>query len=172
MSSGQDRSRAQRGRHLAAALAAICLAGSLGPASAALAAEGGQCLTARMSAAELAGKVVAWHDFIGAGAQPYDDNGHGTHVAGTIAGSAALGSPIGVAPDAQLVVAKALDAEGVAPGSALLAAAQWITDPDGNPATADFPSIVNNSWYSADANNTWFRPMVQAWVAMGIVPVF
>src|SRR5262249_57770256 len=114
----------------------------------------------------------AWHDFIAGGPEPYDDNGHGTHVAGTIAGSAALGSPGGGAPGAQLVVAKALDAQGVAPGSALLAAAQWMTDPDGNPATADYPSIVNNSWYSSDANNTWFRPMVQAWVALGIVPVF
>ena len=47
-----------------------------------------------------------------------------------------------------------------------------MTDPDGNPATADFPTVINNSWTAAGADNEWFRPMVQAWVAMGIAPVF
>ena len=56
--------------------------------------------------------------------------------------------------------------------SALLAAAQWMTDPDGNPATADYPTVINNSWASPDANETWFRPLVQNWLALGIVPVF
>ena len=32
------------------------------------------------------GKVIAWHDWVQNRADPYDDNGHGTHVAGTIGG--------------------------------------------------------------------------------------
>ena len=32
-----------------------------------------------------------------------------------------------------------MNAGGVGAGSNLLAAAQWMTDPDGNPATADYP---------------------------------
>lgn len=122
--------------------------------------------------AELAGKVVAWRDFVNGAPNPYDDNGHGTHTAGTIAGGSAGGGPIGVAPGARLVVAKAMGANGAGPGSALLAAAEWMTDPDGNPATADHPSVINNSWSSSSANDTWFRPMVRRWRELGIVPVF
>jgi subtilisin family serine protease len=121
---------------------------------------------------DLSGKVVAWRDFVSGGAAPYDDNGHGTHTAGTIAGGNARGAAIGVAPDARLVVARAMGANGVGPGSALLAAAEWMTDPDGNPATADQPSVINNSWSAPNANDTWFRPMIQRWLELGIVPVF
>ena len=86
--------------------------------------------------------------------------------------AAPRGAPIGVAPGAQAIVAKAMGANGTAQGSDLLAAAQWMTDPDGDPATADYPTVINNSWSAPGADNEWFRPMVQTWVAMGIVPVF
>lgn len=121
---------------------------------------------------DLAGKVVAWHDFVGSGAAPYDDNGHGTHTAGTMVGGRAGGAPIGVAPDARLVVAKAIGANGSGSGSALLAAAEWMTNPDGDPATPDQPAVINNSWSAPNANDTWFRPMVRRWLELGIVPVF
>ena len=98
--------------------------------------------------ADLAGKIAAWHDFVNGRATPYDDGAHGTHVAGTLVGGAAGGGAIGVAPGATLVVAKALDATGVGNGSALIAAAQWMMDPDGNPATADYPTVISNSWVS------------------------
>ena len=121
---------------------------------------------------ELAGKVVAWRDFVGSSPTPVNDNGHGTHTAGTIAGGSAGGGPIGVAPESRLIVAKAMGANGVGAGSALLAAAEWMTDPDGNPATADQPGIVSNSWSASSANDTWFRPMIRRWLELGIVPVF
>ena len=121
---------------------------------------------------DLAGKVVAWRDFVGSSPTPVDDNGHGTHTAGTIAGGSAGGGPIGVAPESRLIVAKAMGANGVGAGSALLAAAEWMTDPDGDPATADQPGIVSNSWSASSANDTWFRPMIRRWLELGIVPVF
>ncbi|MEW6581665.1 MAG: S8 family serine peptidase [Actinomycetota bacterium] len=121
---------------------------------------------------DLTGKVVAWRDFVGGESAPYDDNGHGTHTVGTMVGGAAGGAPVGVAPGATVVVAKAMNANGNGNGSTLLAAAQWIADPDGNPATADQPAVVNNSWSASGANDPWFRPMVQKWLALGIVPVF
>ena len=121
---------------------------------------------------DLVGKVAAWHDFVGNSPTPRDDNGHGTHTAGTIVGGSAGGAAIGVAPQARLVVAKAMNKNGSGSASALIAAAEWMTDPDGNPATADQPSVINNSWAAPGANDTWFRPMVKRWLELGIVPVF
>ena len=81
--------------------------------------------------------------------------------------------PVGVAPGAKLLVAKAIRGDGHGAGSDVLAAAQWLADPDDNPATADFPAVINNSWgQSADPNDLWFRPMLARWRALGIVPVF
>jgi subtilisin family serine protease len=121
---------------------------------------------------DLAGKIAAWKDFVNGRATPYDDAYHGTHVAGTLVGGAVGGGAIGVAPGATLVVAKALSGQGSGDGSLLIAAAQWMMDPDGNPATADYPTVISNSWVSPAATDTWFLPMVRAWRALGIVPVF
>jgi hypothetical protein len=87
-------------------------------------------------------------------------------------GAGAAGAPIGVAPGATVVVAKALGADGVGLGSDLLAAAEWMTDPDGNPRTNDFPAVVDNSWTGDDANDLWYQKVIQSWIALGIVPVF
>ena len=59
-------------------------------------------------------RIVHFADFIESRSTPYDDYGHGTHVAGIIAGSDANpdGGRRGVAPGADLIVLKALDASG------------------------------------------------------------
>ena len=122
---------------------------------------------------DLAGKVVAWRDFVNGRPTPYDDEGHGTHTIGTMVGGAAGGAPIGVAPGARVVVAKALDHNGAATISTLLAAAQWITDPDGIPSTADFPTVVNASWGTpAGPADDALLPLIRRWRELGIVPVF
>ena len=63
---------------------------------------------------DLGSRVVHFADFVNRQAQPYDDYGHGTHVAGIIAGtgSSANGGRRGIAPGAHLVVLKALDGTG------------------------------------------------------------
>ena len=67
---------------------------------------------------EFQGRVKAFYDFTNGQAKStsaFDDYGHGTHVAGTIAGSGALSvnkSYRGLAPNVQLVVLKVLDANG------------------------------------------------------------
>jgi subtilisin family serine protease len=121
---------------------------------------------------DLRGKVVAWRDFVSGRPEPYDDNGHGTHTVGTMVGGRAGGGAIGVAPDARVLVAKAIGAGGSGPGTALMSAAQWMADPDGDPATADQPVAVNNSWSAEDANDPWFRSIIRRWTELGIVPVF
>src|SRR4051812_5240585 len=85
---------------------------------------------------DLAGKVVASTNCIGAAGTParcagsgQDDNGHGTHVAGIAA--AVRGNGIGVAgmaPDAELVVAKVVSASGLATVPDVVAGIKWVVD--------------------------------------------
>jgi serine protease AprX len=75
------------------------------------------------------GKVLGWMDFVNGGATPYDDQGHGTHVAGTIAGEGG-GDPIlrGVAPGAGLVGVKVLDQNAEGFTSDVVAGIEWVVN--------------------------------------------
>jgi len=55
---------------------------------------------------------------------PYDDNGHGTHVAGTIAAAGSHGMT-GIAPHAELLPVKAFDHRGTAYVSDIVKAIDW-----------------------------------------------
>ncbi len=121
---------------------------------------------------QLAGRITAFRDFVNGQQAPYDDNGHGTHTVGTMIAADAGGVPVGAAPAATAVVAKAMNSRGVGSGSDLLAAAQWMTDPDGDPSTHDQPDVINNSWTANGPDDPWFRSMIQRWTELGIVPVF
>src|SRR6266540_306001 len=85
---------------------------------------------------DLAGKVDLSTNCIGANANPagchgngQDDNGHGTHVAGIIAGIKDNGKGIaGVAPSAHLIVAKALDSTGAGADADVQAGIMWVVD--------------------------------------------
>src|SRR3989344_5804470 len=54
-------------------------------------------------------KVIAGYDYVNDDTNPIDDNGHGTHIAGIVAGS---GSVKGMAPGANIVALKVLDSGG------------------------------------------------------------
>jgi subtilisin family serine protease len=74
-------------------------------------------------------RVTKFVDFVGGRTLPYDDNGHGTHVAGIIAGNgkdSLLSTKQGIAPDAKLVVLKVLDGNGVGTISNIIAALNWV----------------------------------------------
>ena len=60
------------------------------------------------------GRIQAFADFISYKRIPYDDNGHGTHVAGILCGdgTASGGKYRGVAPGSRLTVLKVLDRFG------------------------------------------------------------
>ena len=61
-----------------------------------------------------AARCVYFVDYVNAHKNPYDDHGHGTHVAGIIAGNGfdSAGARSGIAPAASLVVLKVLDKFG------------------------------------------------------------
>jgi len=127
---------------------------------------------------DLAGKVVAFKDFVGGKTAAYDDHGHGTHVAGTIAGGDTSGTSIGVAPKSKLTIAKVFTASGGGSTTTILAAMQWMADPDGNPATKDQPNLVSNSWgggppsASSSPADDAYCVAVETWIKLGIMPVF
>lgn len=75
---------------------------------------------------DLQGKVIGWRDWVANRPAPYDDHGHGTHVAGIIAGKGAA-NPLykGVAPGAALVGLKVLDSRGSGSLSNVTAAVDW-----------------------------------------------
>ncbi|WP_254807766.1 S8 family serine peptidase [Natronosalvus amylolyticus] len=65
---------------------------------------------------------------------PYDNNGHGTHVAGTVLGNDASGKHIGVAPDAELLAINVFPEEGGTTLAAIVAGMQKAVDEDADVA--------------------------------------
>jgi subtilisin family serine protease len=76
---------------------------------------------------DLAGQVEASASFVPSDEDTTDYNGHGTHVASTIAGTGAAsdGAERGVAPGARLHVGKVLDTEGRGQESWIIAGMEW-----------------------------------------------
>ena len=75
-------------------------------------------------------RVARFVDFVNHRAAPYDDYGHGTHVAGILAGNGydSRGADAGVAPGATLVSLKVLDASGDGRISDVIAAIDYAIE--------------------------------------------
>jgi bacillopeptidase F len=117
----------------------------------------------------LAGKIAKfWDSKTRTFTTPTDSGEHGSHTAGTIVGGDRQSVFIGVAPAGKLISAGDLgDYDG------MLAAMQMFVDPDGNPATKDFPRSVSNSWNCEGAPDLeLFYTAIGAWESTGILPVF
>ena len=75
-------------------------------------------------------RIKTFKDFVGEKECCYDDNGHGTFVAGVCCGNGCLsaGKFCGIAPKANIISLKALDKHGEASADKILKAMQWIYD--------------------------------------------
>jgi serine protease AprX len=73
-------------------------------------------------------RVSKFVDFVNGRTTPYDDNGHGSHVAGIILGNGydTAGARAGIAPAANLVSLKVLNAQGGGYISDVIAALDWV----------------------------------------------
>jgi serine protease AprX len=73
-------------------------------------------------------RVERFVDFVSSRAMPYDDYGHGSHVAGIVGGNGydSSGKRSGIAPEASLVVLKVLDATGNGYISDVIAALDYV----------------------------------------------
>lgn len=75
-------------------------------------------------------RIIEFVDLINGKTNAYDDNGHGTFVAGVGSGNGALsgGKYRGIAPNSKIVSIKALDKHGEANATKILEAMQWVYD--------------------------------------------
>ena len=107
----------------------------------------------RLDHPDLAGRIAESRDFTDTIASAADDVGHGTHVAGTVAGSGAAsqGRYRGIAPGATLLNGKVCRVDGC-PASAIIAGMEWA---------APRARIVNMS-LGGDSPGDCDDPIVQA----------
>ncbi len=75
-------------------------------------------------------RIITFKDFVGDKNKCYDDNGHGTFVAGVCCGNGALscGKYSGIAPQANIISLKALNKHGEASADKILNAMEWVYD--------------------------------------------
>ena len=77
---------------------------------------------------DFSGRIIEFKDFINGRQFPYDDSGHGTHVAGCMAGSGLLSDRDlrGIAYNCNLIICKILNQEGEGSVSHMKEALLWI----------------------------------------------
>jgi serine protease AprX len=74
-------------------------------------------------------KVTGWRDFVNGNEAPYDDQGHGTHVASIAAGTGEANNRYtGVAPEASIVGVKVLDRNGSGSMTQIMEGIEWLID--------------------------------------------
>ena len=73
-------------------------------------------------------RIIGWYDALYGKPEPYDDNGHGSHVAGIAAGDGTLsrGAFQGIAPQADLIGVKVLNHKGNGTIHDIMNGLQWI----------------------------------------------
>ena len=105
-------------------------------------------------------RVAKFVDFVNGRTLPYDDNGHGSHVAGTIAGNGydSNGEKSGIAPGAAIISLKVLDAQGQGTISNIIAALGWVA---ANAATYNI-KVVNMSVGARILESYWTDPLTLA----------
>ncbi|MDX3383175.1 S8 family peptidase [Streptomyces niveiscabiei] len=86
----------------------------------------------RVTHQEFAGRASHGWDFVGGDAYAGDGNGHGTHVAATVAGAT-----LGVAREARVVSVRVLDDSGAGTIARTIAGIDWVTRHARRPAVAN-----------------------------------
>lgn len=130
---------------------------------------------------DLTGRVIAQQCFAYRGCPPHntdtgasaqDSAGHGTHVAGILAGRGIV-APMGIAPDVGIVAVRVLNSQGAGWNSDIIAAIDWIVANQSNLQVRLINLSVGSNSYpgicdAADANTQLLAQAVQAARAAGI----
>ena len=112
-------------------------------------------------------RVIGGYDFVNDDADPMDDAGHGTHVAGIVGGNGA--GIVGVAPEVSFLAYKVLNAAGGGTLSDILAAVDRAIDPNGDGNTSDRADVVNMSLGGAPSPDDPLAQAVERAIAAGTV---
>ena len=101
------------------------------------------------------------YDFVNDDPDPMDDDGHGTHVAGTISGTGVGGYQTGVAPGANLFAVKVLGSNGYGNYSDIIEGVGW--------SVANGADIVSLS--IGGPHDSSMTAMIDNTIAAGVLPV-
>lgn len=79
---------------------------------------------------DLRERIYMFRDFMGDSIEMYDDNGHGTHIAGIAgaSGAASGGKYRGIAPACHFIAGKVLDEKGNGNTEALIRGIEWVVE--------------------------------------------
>ncbi|WP_100401076.1 S8 family peptidase [Bacillus sp. FJAT-44742] len=79
---------------------------------------------------DLTGRIIDFADFINERTEPYDDNGHGTHCAGAVAGNGLASNEKykGPAPESNIIGVKVLDKMGAGSLETVMLGVEWCIE--------------------------------------------
>jgi subtilisin len=112
---------------------------------------------------DLAANYAGGYDFVNSDNNPMDDNGHGTHVAGTVAAVRNGAGVVGAAPAAKLYALKVLNASGSGSFSSMIAALEWCV--------TQGIAIANHSYGAGQDPGTIVRQAYDNSAAAGILHI-
>jgi len=118
-------------------------------------------------------KILEGYDYVNEDDDPFDDNGHGTHVAGIAASN---GVTKGVAYDANIIAQKIMDSNGDGNTDHLLFAMDWcIQNKDLYNITVISSSLGSDTYFFSSSCDSFFSPvtdMIESAVNNNISVVF
>jgi len=112
---------------------------------------------------DLDANYAGGYDFVNGDSNPIDDNGHGTHVAGTIAAEDNDIGVVGVAPEARISGLKVLGAAGSGSYSDVIAALEWTVD--------NGIQVTNNSYGSSGDPGATVKAAFDNAYAAGVIHI-
>jgi len=109
-----------------------------------------------------AGYAGAWRDPYYSTSGPTDQQGHGSHCAGSAVGRA---NGVGVAPGARWTACRGLNHQGSGTEANLVNCGQWVL------TSSPRATVVSNSW-GGGTGSTFYNSVISSWNNAGITPVF
>ncbi|MCI8814050.1 MAG: S8 family peptidase [Lachnospiraceae bacterium] len=116
-------------------------------------------------------RIIAFQDIVYGKRQPYDDNGHGTHIAGILggSGSASGGRCRGVAPECDFIGIKVLDRQGNGNKEHVLEAFQWLIENQERYHIRIVNISVGTTYHSSGDHRILIHGVDQVWDAGMVV---